>query len=52
MKTDTFSQAVTTQRNGRQRMQRMIKTELRYGSKSKYYQHKRKKDILPTEKVK
>jgi hypothetical protein len=28
MKTDKFSQAVTAQRNGRQRMQRMIQTEL------------------------
>jgi hypothetical protein len=28
MKTDKFSQAVTTQRNGRQRMQIMIQTEL------------------------
>jgi hypothetical protein len=28
MKTDKFWQAVTTQRNGRQRMQRMIQTEL------------------------
>jgi hypothetical protein len=42
MKTDKFSQVLTTQRNGRQSMQRM---NFRYGIKSKYYQHKRKNGI-------
>jgi hypothetical protein len=39
MKTDRFSQALTTQRNGRQRMQTVIQTELPLWKKIK---------ILPT----
>jgi hypothetical protein len=34
MKTDKFSQGLTTQHNGPQRMQRMIKPNFCYGSKS------------------
>jgi hypothetical protein len=52
MKADKFSQVVTAQCNGRQRMQRMIQTEFPLWNKSKYSQQKWKKDILPTEKLK
>jgi hypothetical protein len=52
MKTDKFSQALATQRNGRQRMQRMVQTELLLWKQIKILQtYEKKKDILPTEKL-
>jgi hypothetical protein len=45
MKTDEFSQALTAQRNGKQRMQRMIQTDLPLWKKIKILTNGKKRHI-------
>jgi hypothetical protein len=52
METDKFSEALTTQLNGRQICIERDKGKFSYWNLTKYYQHKwKKKDILPTEEL-
>jgi hypothetical protein len=48
MKSDEFSQALTTQRNDRERMQRIIQKEVPLWGQIKILPTKIKTDILPT----